>query len=292
MMLHIEDSEQSSPTTIETFLVINEAGIPLFFQSFNPRYKDVDQILLAGFLQAIHTFSSTVIETNVNQGVITIDYGDKIITMTSLKSLKFVLIHSSQLDDKTKQGLQYLKELFIELFGSDATIIQANLDNDEKILKYRKEVISHLSSLHLHDTWVPYWLMDPPSNLSSEFVTLIDGKRSIKEIRDLNPLQDNQHNDVMQLLSFLWINGYLDFKNIFLPDDYLAKTNNYGKFINLVIDELQQSSMQLPQELITNIDSLLTGEIPFKTILKEIPEVLQEESIVFLEYLFKRSNRS
>ena len=58
---------------IDTILVIDRSGLPLLTQAFNPKGKEMDPMLVSGFITAIASFSQDLVAEH--RSIFQINYG-------------------------------------------------------------------------------------------------------------------------------------------------------------------------------------------------------------------------
>ncbi len=253
---------------IEAILIIKrESGIPLMLQKVDPRAMDMDPGLVSGFLYAIQSFSSEVVEKGADE--FQIDYGKKLFTIFSGVNTFFVTI---TLGDWAPSYTPVIRGL-IEEFEKD-WYIETDLHEESAYQGFRKILVERIGLQGLSEDWIPYFKRDIGPALDLLPVEkLIDGSNTISEIL---ANVEGEPNDALAHIARLWGASIISFKNLLDDCDIVIPTQELFRYIQSNTSErkeLEQFSGTLVK-LLPQVLKLFDGKATVEEVLSDRPKDL------------------
>ncbi|MHA1909253.1 MAG: hypothetical protein ACW98Y_18295 [Candidatus Thorarchaeota archaeon] len=251
---------------IEAILIIKrDSGIPLMLQKMNPRAMDMDPGLVSGFLYAIQSFSSEVVEKGADE--FQIDYGKKLFTIFSGVTTFFVTI---TLGDWNKSYTPTIREL-IQEFEKD-WYIETDLHEESVYQGFRRILVERIGLQGLSEEWIPYFKRDIGPALDLLPVeTLIDGSNTI---RDILSKTEGEPNEALSHIARLWGASIISFKNLLDDCDIIIPTQQLFRYIQSNTDErkeLERFSGTLVK-LLPQVVKLFDGRATVEEVLANRPK--------------------
>jgi hypothetical protein len=263
---------------IEAILIIqSSSGVPLLLQKMNPKALDIDPALISGFLYAIKSFSSEVLEKGSDE--FQIDYGKKIFNVFTGNHTLFVAV---SVDGWNESMIPLLREVIAEF--ENRWYIEKDVQTPGEYDGFRRTIIERIGLQGLSMDWIPFYrnLKQPGIELRG-IETLIDGENSIMEIVDT---ANGNSEENIAMLANMWAADIIGFKNLLDDSDMIIPTQSLTRFIQSNTKERSELA-QFSEELVNLLPRVLKY-FDGKTTVEEILEEQPKELYSLLDYLLRR----
>jgi hypothetical protein len=276
---------------IQALLIMDKAGIPLFFMRLDPKSADLDPNLISGFFTAIHDFSEKAVSDDTTS--FELNYGARLFRVLSGAKTNLVAVTIGKIQENLVSVLLNLKNEFEEVWlqkiepnTMDSTTMHIQLEG------FREKVVSELASKQLPEKWVPYHTHvfdNIISTLHSPIASHIDGTRNITALRVLSGLSDER---VLSELLELWSLGAIAFRNVLEDNDILATRSELRSILNMTPKNKRDLELSVPNlfTIINKILRFIDGRTTVAEIVQEIEEQHDRKEVrQVIEYLVKQN---
>ncbi|TFG00520.1 MAG: hypothetical protein EU542_08000 [Promethearchaeota archaeon] len=269
---------------IEALLVMDKVGIPLLFQKLDPIKTDIEPVLLSGFLTAVKSFSDDLIDSTVSN--FHINYGKRLVTIISGKKIIFAAIHNERFKDQIVPKLEPLLEEFEENYYEQYESGEPGDLNEFQ--PFHERIATVMGIVNPSDDWIPYLKSKAhKEHLQNkcQLEKLIDNESNIGNIITKSSCS---RKTILEELSLLWSNQFIQFRNILTEKDIVIATANLSLYLQkntFTYGELCETFPKIKNK-VPFIISYLDGRTTVGEILQEFDSFGKETIYSLLDYFY------
>ena len=269
---------------IDSFFVINQSGVPIFSQNFNPRDVEMDLVLISGFFNAIHQFSSNIVDKTSKS--FDINYGDRTVIFLSRENIMFVAIVPHKTTD-LGDFLHNISSVFLSMYND--LDFDVPIENDPQLFsKFREILLDHVL-IQLSDNLTPL-LLKPIEAVEPIEKQLATELRSRKNIEKISKTLNVEKSRIHRILLNWWTLGYIEFSALPALNDILVRTPSYVRFLMDGSAERKKMPKKIAntESQIYFLFSLLDGTRTLREILLEFPREERKGIYSLLDWLHRQ----
>ncbi len=267
---------------LQAILILDHAGLPLFFSKMGPRATNVEPSLIAGYLQAITSFGNEIFSKNGDQNTLVLDYGHHKICLEKGFNVSAVIL-TKIVTNETKNILHSILERFENRFCTTCFSGENLCVSCPKITRegtkffdsFHYDLVSDPRILGWCLNWVPYFRNDSEFEGKIDISELIDGHSSLEVIfsKSLEKLK------LAYTIFQAYNNGFLSFKNILRDNDIFILKD--GLLLNQLLGEKpNQVNNQKEVNKFPILSDVLDENPPYRLIKRIFGKYIDIESIL------------
>lgn len=274
---------------LESILIMNKAGLPMFNMDFRQNPTPLDPVLLSGFLTAISTFTQSILDPETRS--FEIHYGVRTVTVITGKEVNLAAAHTfpdlKELLEVLADLLAHFEESYLPLvkMGDYASMVECEFK--EQIIE---RIIEKTRVYDLSLDWIPVVMVEINDEdiAKSQLLTHVDNEKTIGQIIKETGTDEQ---DAMMDIARLWATRVIKFKGLLTPGDILIPTPRLMSFFKLDSTSREQLSTEVPEiaASLAAIARSLDGRTTIREVVKIHSDLDSEKIRELLNYLYDAS---
>jgi len=274
---------------LESILIMNKAGLPMFNMDFRQNPTPLDPVLLSGFLTAISTFTQSILDPKTRS--FEIHYGVRTVTVITGKEVNLAAAHTfpdlKELLHVLVGLLAHFEEAYLPLvkMGDYAGMVESEFK--EQIIE---RIIENTRVYDLSLDWIPVVMVEINGDdiAKSQILTHVDSKKTIGQIIEET---DTDEQDAMMDIARLWAIRIIKFKGLLTPGDILIPTPRLMSFFKPDSPSCEHLNAEVPDmaSSVTAIARSLNGRTTVRDLVKIHSDLSSTKIYDLLNYLYDAS---
>ncbi|MFW9799025.1 MAG: hypothetical protein ACFFD9_01175 [Candidatus Thorarchaeota archaeon] len=270
----------STGHAIEAILITDKTGSTRFYMQLDPRAFGMDPAQASIFFAALDMFSDEVFEES--EPVFHLDYGPRVFTVLKGVETNLIAVGAKRLNQDVMDVLDsLLAEFELEWLPAAKSIEAGSSFEDIYFESFGESVMKNLSLEDLPDSWIPYFTINPEtmSTTSGPIIPFIDGSRSVKEIREVSGITQNE---MLMEASRLWAHRVIRFRNMLSFDDFVGAKTPFLRYIQADSQETEELRSLHPEmaEVLPRLAGLMDGRRTIRETVAELGESYDERQVL------------
>lgn len=273
---------------IEAILITDKAGSTRFYMQLDPRAFGMDPVQASIFFAALDMFSDELFEES--EPAFHLDYGPRVFSVLKGVEANLIAVGAKRLSSEVMDLLNtLLAEFELEWLPAAKSIGPGSSFEDAYYESFGERVMKNLSLEDLPDSWIPYFTTNPDTltMISTTIAPLIDGSRSVKEIRNASGLSKSE---MLTETSRLWAHRVIRFRNMLSFDDFVGAKTPFLRYIQADSIETQNLKRLHPEmaEVLPRLAGLMDGRRTVREMVAELGGSYDERQVLrMLDHLLE-----